>query len=69
MNHSVFIAEVNTLKNLIAVEPKRFKDKRAVKKQTKKVNKMIHEAARNQASIVYQQTIDLYEQIVEANMK
>lgn len=69
MNHSVFIAEVNTLKNLMSIEPKRFKDKRAVKKQNKKIKKMISEAAKSQASIVYQQTIELYNQIVEANME
>lgn len=69
MNHSVFIAQVNTLKSLKAVEHKKFKDKWAIRKQTKKIKKMIIDAAKAQSSIVYQQTIDLYEQIVEANLE
>lgn len=69
MNHSVFIAQVNTLKSLKAVEHKKFKDRRAIRKQTKKIKKMIIDAAKAQSSIVYQQTIDLYEQIVEANLE
>lgn len=69
MNHSVFIAQVNTLKSLKAVEHKKFKDKRAIRKQTKKIKKMIIDAAKAQSSIVYQQTIDLYEQIVKANLE
>lgn len=69
MNHSVFIAQVNTLKSFKAVEHKKFKDRRAIRKQTKKIKKMIIDAAKAQSSIVYQQTIDLYEQIVEANLE
>lgn len=49
--------------------PKNFKVKMQIKKLDRKINKLIKKTAKSQAKKVYKQTIELLQQVVNANFK
>ena len=73
MDNRNFFNEVSHLKELQKTEANtfraRWKLKREIKKTKKNIDRMIKEAAKAQAQIVYDQTCHLYQDIVESNLK
>lgn len=67
MDTKLFFNEVAYLKSLQSA-PDTFRNRRAVKKQKKAIDKLIRIAAKTQANLVYEQTCDLYQKILEANL-
>ena len=67
MDTKKFFNEVACLKSLIE-GPDRFRNRRAIKKQRKVIDKMIKASAKSQAKLVYEQTCNLYKKIMDANL-
>lgn len=67
MDTKIFISEIKVLSSLKNNESN-FKTKRAIKRQQRKITKMIKAAAKDQANIAYKQTYDLYQEFVNANL-
>lgn len=67
MNYQTFLSEVNRLKSLMSA-PNTFKNRREIKKVKKSINKIIKNAAKAQAKIVYEQTVKLYDEILNSNL-
>lgn len=68
MSHKQFLKEVEVLASLNREDNKTFKIRRAIRRQNKIINKMIKQAAKAQADIVYKQTCSLYQDIVQSNL-
>lgn len=69
MNNKQFLNEVKTLTNLIKNSDNSLSAKFKIWKQKRVVNKMIKQVAKAQAKIVYQQTWDLYQDIIKSNLE
>lgn len=67
MDTKKFFNEVAYLKTLIEC-PDSFRNRRAVRKQRKVIDKMIKSSAKSQAELVYEQTCNLYKKIMDANL-
>ena len=67
MNYQTFLSEVGNLKSLMSA-PNTFKNRRSIRKVKKNINKIIKDAAKSQAKIVYDQTIKLYDEILKSNL-
>lgn len=68
MNYQIFLSEVANLKSLMSA-PNTFKTRRSIRKVKKNINKIVKEAAKSQAKIVYDQTVNLYEEILKSNLE
>lgn len=69
MNNRQFLKEVEVLASLNNEPNKTFSIRWKLRKQKKLVNKMIKQAAKAQAKIVYNQTCNLYQDIVKSNLE
>ncbi len=70
MDNKLFFTEVGQLKSLIkqAQGVNSFSNRRKVRKQRKVVMKMIERAAKEQASIAYDQAYNLYLNFLTSNL-
>mgnify|MGYP003290546074 CR=1 FL=1 len=69
MNNRQFLQEVDVLASLSKEPEKTFSIRLKLRKQQRLVNKMIKQAAKAQAEIVYKQTCNLYQDIVKSNLE
>lgn len=69
MDAKDFIREINILSAYLKVEKPNWSTRRKTRKQKKLLNKMIAQKAQEQADIVYRQTVNLYNEFVESNLK
>lgn len=67
MNYQTFLSEIGNLKSLMSA-PNTFKTRRSIRKVRKNINKIMKNAAKSQAKIVYDQTVKLYEEILNSNL-
>lgn len=67
MNTKVFLQKINELKEALAL-PNSFRNRLRKKRLRKQVNKMIREAAIEQAKSMYKQAYDFYQDIVNNNL-
>lgn len=67
MNTKVFLQKINELKEVLAL-PNSFRNRLRKKRLRKQVNKMIREAAIEQAKSMYKQAYDFYQDIVNNNL-
>jgi hypothetical protein len=69
MNNRQFLQEVDILASLSREPNQTFSIRLKLRKQRRLVNKMIKQAAKAQAQIVYNQTCNLYQDIVKSNLE
>ena len=67
MDNKTFFRYTKELKELLK-QPNTFRNRRKVRKVRKEINKMIKTAAKLQANLVYNQTVDLYQNILTSNL-
>lgn len=67
MNTKVFLQKINELKEALAL-PNSFRNRLRKKRLRKQVDKMIREAAIEQAKSMYKQAYDFYQDIVNNNL-
>jgi hypothetical protein len=67
MDNKMFFHYIKEL-NDISKQPNTFGNRRQAKKIKKAINKMIKGAAKAQANIVYNQTVELYQNILTSNL-
>lgn len=67
MNTKVFLQKINELKEVLAL-PNSFRNRLRKRKLRKQVDKMIREAAIEQAKSMYKQAYDFYQDIVNNNL-
>jgi hypothetical protein len=67
MDNKMFFHYIKEL-NDISKQPNTFRNRRQAKKIKKAINKMIKGAAKAQANIVYNQTVELYQNILTSNL-
>lgn len=67
MDNKTFFRYTEQLKDLLR-QPNTFRNRLRARKIRKIINKMIKLAAKAQAKMVYDQTIDLYQNILTSNL-
>ena len=67
MDNKIFFHYIKEL-NDISKQPNTFRNRRQARKIRKAINKMIKNAAKAQANIVYNQTVELYQNIMNSNL-
>lgn len=67
MNTKYFMEQIFVIKEL-KEQPTSFKNRRLIKKAFKKLNKYIHIQAEEQATLMYDQTVELYENLIKSNL-
>ena len=67
MNTKVFLQKINELKEALSL-PNTFKNRLRKKKLRKQVDKMVREAAIEQAKSMYKQAYDFYQDVVNNNL-
>lgn len=67
MDNKIFFHYIKEL-NDISKQPNTFRNRRQARKIRKAINKMIRNAAKAQANIVYNQTVELYQNIMNSNL-
>lgn len=67
MDNKLFFHYIKEL-NEISKQPNTFRNRRQAKKTRKAMNKLIKNAAKAQANIVYNQTVELYQNIMTSNL-
>lgn len=68
MDTRMFFTEIQTLKELLK-QPDSFSTRRKIKKTKKSLHRMISAASDAQAVAMYHQTYNLYQDIVNSNLK
>ena len=67
MDNKTFFHYIKQL-NEISKQPNTFRNRRQARKVRKAINKLIKNAAKAQANIVYNQTVELYQNIMNSNL-
>ena len=67
MNTKVFLQKINELKEALAL-PNSFRNRLRKKRLRKQVDKMIREAAIEQAKSMYKQAYDFYQDVINNNL-
>ena len=67
MNTKVFLQKINELKEALSL-PNSFRNRLHKRKLRKQVDKMVREAAVEQAKSMYKQAYDFYQDIVNNNL-
>jgi len=67
MDNKIFFHYIKQL-NEISKQPNTFRNRRQARKVRKAINKLIKNAAKAQANIVYNQTVELYQNIMNSNL-
>lgn len=67
MNTKYFMEQIFIIKEL-KEQPTSFKNRRLIKKAFKKLNKYVHAQAEEQATLMYDQTVELYENLIKSNL-
>jgi len=67
MDNKLFFHYIKEL-NKILKQPKTFTNKRRARKIRKDINKLIKSVAKIQARVVYNQTINVYQDILNSNL-
>lgn len=67
MNTKVFLQKINELKEALSL-PNTFRNRLRKKKLRKQVDKLVREAAIEQAKSMYKQAYDFYQDIVDNNL-
>jgi len=67
MDNKMFFYYIKELNDLLK-QPNTFRNRLQIRKIKKIINRMIKEAAKAQANIVYNQTVELYQNIMNSNL-
>ena len=67
MDNKIFFHYIKQL-NEISKQTNTFRNRRQARKVRKAINKLIKNAAKAQANIVYNQTVELYQNIMTSNL-
>lgn len=67
MDNKIFFNYIKEL-NKISKQPKTFRNRLKARRVKRDINKMIKAAAKAQANIVYEQTVELYQNILTSNL-
>lgn len=67
MDNKLFFRYIEQLKDL-SKQPKTFRNRLQIRKVRKTINKLIKDAAKRQSAIVYNQTVNLYQDILTSNL-
>lgn len=68
MDNKTLMRTITDLRNLME-QPSSWRIKRQIKKTRRAINKLIRMAAKTQAKIAYDQTYQLYQDILESNLQ
>lgn len=68
MDNKTLMRTITELRNLMA-QPSSWRIKRQIKKTKRAIDKLIRMAAKAQAKIAYDQTYQLYQDILESNLQ
>ena len=67
MDNKIFFHYIKDLNNILK-QPKTFRNRLKARRIRKDINKMIKTAAKAQSKIVYTQTVELYQNIMNSNL-
>lgn len=67
MDNKMFFRYIKELNDILK-QPKTFRNRLKARRVRKDINEMIKTAAKAQANIVYEQTVELYQNILTSNL-